>query len=523
MPDGAGKEAQVRQVSSCYNERSRKTGYHTRRQDVRLPSVKLDLDQRRGPDLVIVGAFERTALTTEGLPKRLANAALRCFDRPGFKALDGQVQRCEAGGSQRELVEVHGLGKKTAFDEWKLRRWLARVAEEAAAEGQRRVVVLTPDHPAAKGQGALSMLTEVFLTGYRFDRYRKPSPGGSLREIRLLPPPGQQAMYEEALPLARKVATAVAWTRDLGNTPPNEASPVWMEEQARNLAERFGMDIQVLGPDELAARGMGGILAVGGGSANPPRLVRLEWGEGEETVALVGKGVTFDTGGISIKPSRGMEEMKYDKCGACTVLGIAQAAAGLKIPLRFRVYVPLVENMPDGRSYRPGDIVRCYNGKTVEVLDTDAEGRLILADALAWAAEERPDTLIEYSTLTGSSVVALGHHGAALYAPADELADELLAASKRSGDRLWRMPLWPEFGEEMKGVHADLRNLGSRWGGANNAAAFLANFVGRVQRWAHLDIAGTAYEASRESSTSGATGFGVPLAIDWLLRRTERF
>jgi leucyl aminopeptidase len=296
-----------------------------------------------------------------------------------------------------------------------------------------------------------------------------------------------------------------------------------MAEQAMEMGQEFGMGIEVLGPDDLLREGMGGLLAVGGGSSNSPRMVRLEWGEEGESVALVGKGVTFDTGGISIKPSRGMEEMKYDKCGACNVLGIARAVADLELPVRLQAYLPLVENMPGGRSYRPADIIRCYNGKSVEVLDTDAEGRLILADALAWAAQSRPDTLIELSTLTGATVVALGSQGAALYTPHAELSAELLAAAERSGDRLWRMPLWDEFREEMKGVHGDLRNIGGRWGGANTAAAFLSSFVGRVQRWAHIDIAGTAYEASRESKSSGATGYGVPLVVDWLLDRTGRF
>jgi leucyl aminopeptidase len=296
-----------------------------------------------------------------------------------------------------------------------------------------------------------------------------------------------------------------------------------MAEQAAALADRAGLECHVLEETELQERGMGGILAVGQGSANRPRLVRLEGGEGDEVVSFVGKGVTFDTGGISIKPSSGMEEMKYDKAGACTVLGIVQAIAQLGIPIRYRAYLPLVENMPGGGSYRPGDIIRCYNRKTVEILDTDAEGRVILADALSWAAEEKPDNLVEYSTLTGASVVALGHHGAALYSPDDRLAEELLQASESSGEKLWRMPLWQEFKEEMKGTHADLRNLGIRWGGANTAAAFLSNFVGRVERWAHLDIAGPAYQASREAAVSGATGYGVQLTIDWLLSKTDTF
>lgn len=488
-----------------------------------LTSVKLSLDPRRSPDLVILGVFERSGPNTEGLPKRLANAAIRCCEAPGFKGLDGQVQRAESGGAQREMVEVHGLGTRAAFNDRKLRKWVSRVCGAAGQEGRKRILLVVPVHPAAAGDKALPLLTELSLTGYRFDRFRKPSPSKRVQEIRLLAPPEAGEAYEKALPVAKKLASSVAWSRDLANTPPNVASPAWMAEQAGGMAEEFGLGIEVLGPDELSAKGMGGILAVGGGSSHGPRMVRLEWGDEGETVAFVGKGVTFDTGGISIKPSHEMEEMKYDKCGACNVLGIARAVADLKLPVRLQAYVPLAENMPDGTSYRPGDILRCYNGKSVEVLDTDAEGRLILADAMAWAAESRPETLIEFSTLTGAAVVALGSHGAALYSPDEELAGELLAAGMSSGERLWRMPLWEEFREEMKGAHADLRNLGSRWGGANSAAAFLSNFVGRVQRWAHIDIAGTAYQASRESATSGATGFGVPLTVDWLLRRTERF
>jgi leucyl aminopeptidase len=296
-----------------------------------------------------------------------------------------------------------------------------------------------------------------------------------------------------------------------------------MAGEVLRLAEKRGLDCEILGPTELREKGMGGILAVGGGSSHEPRLVRLEWGEGEEVTALVGKGVTFDTGGISIKPSAAMEEMKYDKCGACAVIGAAQTLAELRLPGRFRAYLPLAENMPGGRSYRPSDIVRCYNGKTVEILNTDAEGRMILADALAWAAEEKPDILIELSTLTGASVVALGSAAAALYTPDQELATELVEAGESSGERLWRMPLWAEFAEQMKGAHADLKNLGSRWGGANNAAAFLGAFVGRTRRWAHLDIAGTAYLGTDKGAATGATGFGVALIADWLLRRTGRF
>jgi leucyl aminopeptidase len=270
--------------------------------------------------------------------------------------------------------------------------------------------------------------------------------------------------------------------------------------------------------EALEERGMGGLVAVGAGSAQEPKLVRLELGETGPVVALVGKGVTFDTGGISIKPAKELDEMKYDKCGACTVLAVCRAVAALDLPIRLSAYLPLAENMLDGRSYRPGDIVRCYNGKTVEIVNTDAEGRMILADALAWAAEEEPDVLLELSTLTGASVIAVGQDAASLYTPDDRLAGSLLAAAEGTGERLWRMPLWPEFVDRMKGAHADLKNASGRWGSANTAAAFLSQFVGGLEHWAHLDIAGGAYVGRDGEDEPGATGYGVALTVDWLRR-----
>jgi leucyl aminopeptidase len=233
----------------------------------------------------------------------------------------------------------------------------------------------------------------------------------------------------------------------------------------------------------------------------------------------VGKGVTFDTGGISIKPAADMEQMKFDKSGACAVLGAMRAAAELELDLGLRAYLPVAENMLSGGAYRPGDIVRCYNGKTVEITNTDAEGRMILADALAWAVEEGSDALVELSTLTGACVVALGHQAAGLFTPDDGLAAELDAAAAGSGERLWRLPLLPEFLDDMKSLHADLRNSAGRWGAASTAAAFLSQFVGGLRRWAHLDIAGMAYARSEDGRGTAATGFGVALLVDWLRRQ----
>ncbi len=295
-----------------------------------------------------------------------------------------------------------------------------------------------------------------------------------------------------------------------------------MAERAQEMAASRGIEVTVLDEEEIGRRGMGGLQAVGAGSSHPPRLVRLSWGGSGPVIALVGKGVTFDTGGISIKPAANMEDMKYDKCGACAVLGIVRAVADLGLRVRLRAYVALAENMPGGSAYRPGDILRLYNGKTVEITNTDAEGRLVLADALSWAAEEKPDALLEYSTLTGGIVVALGHQAAGLFTPCESLAGEVADAAAESGERIWRMPVYPEYLEDMKSLHADLKNSAGRAGSACTAAAFLSQFTGGLQSWGHLDIAGTAYLSHEGVKRGGATGFGVAFTVAWLRRRARQ-
>ncbi|HEX2164114.1 MAG TPA: leucyl aminopeptidase [Thermoanaerobaculia bacterium] len=479
-----------------------------------------DLLRDGGVPWLAAAVFEGESPSAEGLAAPLAATLDRLARRPGFRGKDGQRVEGDAG-PDGPIVVLHGLGKRGDADGRKLDRWLYQALDEAAANGLAEAAVLLPRHPAFEGEGLPGRLARSTVrAGYRFDRFReRREEGERLARVRLVPPDGALPDAAAAERQARAVAGAVAFCRDLANTPGNEATPEWMAERARELADAAGMGYTCLELDELTRRGMGGIVAVGAGSANPPRLVRLEWGSRGPVVALVGKGVTFDTGGISIKPAGDMDEMKYDKCGACTVLAVARAAAELDLPVRLRVYAPLAENMPDGRAYRPGDVVRCYNGKTVEIVNTDAEGRMILADALAWAVEEGPDALLEYSTLTGACVVALGQEAAGLYSPDDRLADELLAAAARSGERLWRLPLWPEFVERMKGVHADLKNSGGRWGGANTAAGFLSQFVGPLERWAHLDIAGAAYVGRDGEEEAGATGYGVAFTLDWLARQ----
>jgi leucyl aminopeptidase len=425
------------------------------------------------------------------------------------------------GAGEVASLALMGLGKTDELTTRELANALYQLVDRAQINGIDRLAVRFPDHAETRGAAAAERVSRTLtLAAYRYDRFFTDARAQRHRvgAVAVVPAADDEEAYRQIAGGIEPLASAVAFTRTLANTPSNVADPGWMEEQARELAASRGMSVSVLGRAELEERGMGGILAVGAGSAREPRLVRLEWGRGETTVALVGKGVTFDTGGISIKPAAAMDEMKYDKSGACTVLGIARAVADLDLPLRLRVYVPLAENMPDGAAYRPGDILRCYNGKTVEITNTDAEGRLLLADALAWAVEEGPDVVLEYSTLTGAMVVALGQQAAGLYSPDDELAEGLLSSASASGERLWRMPAWPELVEQMKGVHADLKNSGGRWGGANTAAAFLSQFVGSHRRWAHLDIAGPAYVGNDREEPRGATGYGVALTVNWLRR-----
>ena len=481
----------------------------------RAPEIEIGPAPDAEADLVVAAAFGGETPGVEGLPDAVAGALRRLAARRGWRGAEGQKLQTEVG-PDGPVVALYGLGKRPTANGRKVDEWVREALCDAATLRASRVAVVVPSGTSLAEAGGERFGRLVARGTYKFERFRSPGDerSGRVEAVRLVLP--EEATAEEGT-VAAAVAGAVTFCRDLANTPGNEATPAWMDERAAELAAEHGLAHASLGRAELEARGMGGILAVGAGSENEPRLVRLDYdGGGGPRVALVGKGVTFDTGGISIKPSADMDEMKYDKSGACTVLALARAAAELALPVRLAVYVPLAENMPDGRSYRPGDIVRCYDGKTVEILNTDAEGRMILADALALAAEESPDVLLEYSTLTGASVIALGPDAASLYTPDDGLAGELLGAAEATGERLWRMPLWPEFAERMKGDHADLKNSSSRWGSANTAAAFLSRFVGGLERWAHLDIAGGAYVGRDGDEDPGATGYGVAFTVAWL-------
>ena len=438
----------------------------------------------------------------------------------GFRGQDKEVAGALTARGGWVLV---GLGPVSApFG--KIRRALRRALRDALREPGRQLLL-------AFGEGISSLrmralLRQVAQGDYRFRRYKSGEKSrGAEREGRaiVLPPPSiPAATLEEAAREAVVISGAVSWARDLGNTPGNDLGPADLAREARAMARREGLRLRVLGKREIERERMGGLLAVNSGSVRPPVFLIGEYRppRARGTAVLVGKGITFDSGGISIKPAPSMGEMKYDMMGAATALACLQAAKRLKLPVRVVALTPVTENLPSGSACRPGDILRMRNGKTVEVDNTDAEGRLILADALSYAGKFRPDVLIDYATLTGAVLIALGHECAGLMTPEDDLARELLEAGEAASERLWRLPVWQEYRENLKSEWADMKNTGGRTAGTVNAAVFLKEFVPPGVAWAHIDIAGVAhFEKEHAGYDPGATGFGVALTMEFLRRR----
>ncbi|GAA3823082.1 hypothetical protein GCM10022226_49530 [Sphaerisporangium flaviroseum] len=429
----------------------------------------------------------------------------------------------EAKGEPGEVVEVpvahgaavrrvllYGIGDGTPRA---LRRAGGAVARRV--RGRRSIDVVLPGGVGEQGWAAL---TEGLLLASYTMRIGAPRTA-AVEEIRLSGPEEARPAVERAEVIAR----ATALTRDLSNTPSSEKDPAWLADRAVEVAERSGLEAKVWGPDELAAEGFGGILAVGQGSASPPRLIQLSYEPADPDgthVVLVGKGITFDSGGLSLKPTDGMKFMKTDMAGGAVVISVLGALRELGVRTRVTGLVAAAENMPSGGAQRPGDVITQYGGRTVEVLNTDAEGRLVLADALAYADEVLdPDTVVDLATLTGAIGIALGRDLGAVFSSADDLVKELLEAGKASGDPLWHMPLVDDYRPALDSPVADLSNIdaeGKYGGGSITAALFLREFTGG-RRWAHLDIAGVARTTSDDGVlTKGATGFGTRLLLEWL-------
>ncbi|MET0559232.1 MAG: leucyl aminopeptidase [Solirubrobacterales bacterium] len=451
-------------------------------------------------DLVAVGLCDG-----ESLPAALAEA-------PGAADASGASETLTLlyPGEPARVVVI-GLGKREELDAEKLRVAAALVAKEAARRKATSLAWLLPD--PADDAAAEGLVTGTILGAYRFDRFKSGDEESAALESLTLLGPSALATAAEA---ARITAEAQNRARDLQSTPANVATPAYLAARAEEIAgSNEALSVEVLGREEIVAKKMGGLIAVSQGSEQEPRLIALRYngGGGGATLGLVGKGVTFDTGGISLKPGAGMQEMKYDMSGAAAVLEAVAAIAELGLEIDLVAVVPATENMPSGNAIKPGDIITQYDGTTVEVNNTDAEGRLILADALAYAVELGAERIVDLATLTGAVLIALGSTYAAVISNDDALAAELSAAGEETGELVWRLPLHPEYKAMMKGTVADLSNLASkREAGTITASAFLEEFVGETP-WAHIDIAGTAWDVNRAYTGKGGSGYGVRLLV----------
>ncbi len=453
-------------------------------------------------DLLAVGLCEG-----EELPGELASARGAADAKGDFKKLTTIHPERPA------RVLVAGLGKREDLDAERLRVAAALVAKEAGRLGASSLAWALPEGDDADAL-AEGIVTGTTLGAYSFDRFKSRDPEepkpSALDSLTVLGSGGVAATAEAA----RICAEAQNRARDLQSLPSNVATPSYLADRAGEIAAAHdALSIEVFGREEIAAKEMGGLVAVSQGGAEDPRLIvlRYDGGGSGETLGLVGKGVTFDTGGISLKPSAGMHEMKMDMSGAAAVLEAVGAIAELSLKLNLIAVIPSTENMPSGTAIKPGDVITQYSGKTVEINNTDAEGRLILADALAYAIGQGADRVVDIATLTGAVMIALGSTYAAVIGNDDVLAGEIEEVGRETGELVWRLPLHPEYKALMKGTVADLTNAAAkRKAGTLSAAGFLEEFVGETP-WAHLDIAGTAWDVGREYTGNDASGYGVRL------------
>ncbi|MBM3896838.1 MAG: leucyl aminopeptidase [Thaumarchaeota archaeon] len=420
-----------------------------------------------------------------------------------------------------EKLIIAGLGKKQKTTTDSIRMVAGKIAQKVRELKLADFTIIVPEDLQFNVNQTVSAIVEgAEMSMYSFDKYKKEKKEGKAPDLTLV----ISHSVDDVILKAKKIAESVNYTRDIANLPPNECSPAQLAGFAKSLAAKNNLKCTVLSKSELKQKGFGGISAVGQGSKNEPKLIILEYCKGkrqDKPVVVVGKAVTFDTGGISIKPSEKMDEMKFDKCGGCTVLGIMKAASDLKLPVNLVGIIPSVENMPGGESYRPGDVVRLFGGKTAEILNTDAEGRVILADALAYGIKlYQPSEIMDFATLTGACIVALGANVAGLISNNKRIAEKLKNSSARTSEQIWQLPIDDDFMDMIKSDVADIKNIGvGRAAGTITAAAFLANAVGNTP-WVHFDIAGTAWiqtgSKPKSYNPKGATGFGVRLILDYL-------
>jgi len=493
------------------------------------PCLVIGVSQNKRPALGAAGA------RVDAASRKTLSAAL------GVGGLDGRLGGAQflyrPPGIKAARVLLVGLGPKLAADDsasppLNLRRaagLAAKLLDERGIASAALCLLDDAGDDAEVRRRARHIAEGMQDALYRFERAKSAAPKPrKLKRVQLLCERAQLATVKRGLREGQAVAGGVTLARDYANLPGNLCTPTFLAGEAKRLGKEHGIEVTVL--DEAAMRklNMGSLLSVSRGSREPAKLIVFEYrggggdgdgdGDGDNKpgpVALVGKGLTFDAGGISLKPAAAMDEMKFDMCGGASVFGALQAAAELQLPLNIVGLVPCSENLPGGAANKPGDIVTSMAGTTIEILNTDAEGRLILCDALTYAERFKPSAVVDIATLTGACAVALGEHASGLFSDSDALADELLAAGDASGDRAWRLPVWDDYAKQLKSNFADLANIGGRYAGAVTAACFLKRFTAKFD-WAHLDIAGTAWKSG---AAKGATGRPVPLLVEFLLAR----
>jgi len=489
----------------------------------------------------ITPGLSKTGCTIVGIfESRKLSAPAAVLDRAAKGYLSNIVKSGDMNGRSGTILMLHhvpgtacervllvGLGPEKSFDEKAFRNALGSafraVNATGATDADLHLTALaagTSDIDWRIAQSAALAIESV----YSFEQMkskREASPKALKRLLLAYGRTGERKGAERGLEQGLALGHGVSLAKDLGNLPGNVCTPAYLARQARELAKRYRMRVKVLERADMEKLGMGSLLSVARGSAEPPKLIVLEYRGGpknQKPVVLVGKGVTFDTGGTSLKPAAEMDEMKFDMSGAGSVLGTLKALGEMRLPINVVGIIPATENMPGSRATKPGDIVTSMSGQTVEILNTDAEGRLILCDALTYAERYEPSAVIDIATLTGACVIALGHVVSGLFANDDALAKEVLAAGESVHDRAWHLPLHDEYQEQLKSNFADFANIGGRPAGAVTAACYLSRFTKKF-KWVHLDVAGTAWKSGKEK---GSTGRPVPLLTQFLIARSSK-
>ena len=480
--------------------------------------------------VMVVGVFENRGLTAAaaGLDGDGAiSAAVKSGDitgKPGSTLLLRGL-----AGIAAERVLLVGLGKEGPVEPKDFNTACQAIARTLSTLGAAEALISLPCDQVRERDADWAIQALVLAlreSRYRFDemKSKKEAPPAGVRKVALVLDAAAAAPARAVLAQAVALANGIELTKDLGNLPPNVCTPTYLANTAKKLAKQFGFGVEVLDRKQMEALKMGSFLSVTNGTVEPPKFIVLKHLGGktrEAPTVLVGKGITFDSGGISIKPGAAMDEMKYDMCGAASVLGTFRAIGEMNLKLNVIGVIPTTENMPSGTATRPGDIVTSMSGQTIEILNTDAEGRLILCDALTYVERFKPAVVVDIATLTGACITALGHHNSGLFTRHDDahdaLADALIAAGKLSDDTAWRMPIEDSYQEQLKSNFADMANIGGAPGGSITAACFLERYT-KAYTWAHLDIAGTAWKSG---AAKGATGRPVPMLTTFLINRAQ--